>query len=31
MGILHNQLKVVYTFRGAIAPSVRSVRLAISS
>ena len=31
LGILHNQPRVVYTFRGTITPSVRSVRLAISS
>ena len=31
LGILHNQPKVVYTFRGTIAPSVRPVRLAIRS
>ena len=31
IGILRNQPKVVYTFRGTIAPSVRTVRLAISS
>ena len=31
IGILHNQPKVVYTFRGDITPSVRPVRFAISS